>query len=219
MIYGTYHYGQYVALQAQTLVELSSSFTEAANEGDLGVAKMVVDYGLKEETGHSGFLGYMLYRAKTGFSIGRFYHQNRLVLTSYFAWLYWLLELGLAAWVAIVLAGKQESVPVCETCGKRYGREKHLGGTAPNNEALLLELIRRNNVIELGKLLEKDAGLPSVEVYIQRCEACGRSSSHLTVRRASMGKRGFIALSDVSKATLQPSDSTLFLNQLKFEME
>ena len=219
MIYGSYHYGRYVALQVQTLIELSPSFSEAINKGDLGIAKVIVDYGLQEETGRPGFPGYMLYRAKTGFSIGRFYSQNRLVLTSYFAWLYWAAELGVVAWVAFTLAGRQERVPVCEACGRRYGREQHLGGTDPHNEALLLELLRRNDMIELGRLLKKDAGLPSVELYIRKCEACGKGASYLTVSRASLTPKGSVSVAEIGKATLQPRDRLLFLQQLRFERE
>ena len=69
---------------------------------------------------------------------------------------------------------------------------------------------------ELGKLIVKDAGLPSVELYMKRCEDCGQSTSLITVRRAALGAK-VVVLSDVSKATLPPRDSTLFLQQLKFE--
>jgi hypothetical protein len=108
--------------------------------------------------------------------------------------------------------------PYCEACGKRLGRERHLGGTVPANELLLLDLLGRHDMSAVGELLVKDAGLPSVELYMRKCDACGGSTSFLTVRRASLGRSG-VVLSDISKATLPPQDGTQFLQQLRFEVE
>jgi hypothetical protein len=219
VLYGTFHYGRYLALQVQSALLLASKLPETGGSDLLMLGKVAADYGLKQETSHTGFLGYMLYKAKSGISIGRFYSQNRLELTSFLAWLYWVVELGVIIWITMTMAKRELLVPVCEACGKRLGGEKHLGGTAPANESLLLELLQRNELAELGLLLEKDAGLPSLELYLQRCEACGGSTATLTVRRAELGTRGYVAFLDVSKATLQPRDSALFLDQLRYELE
>lgn len=215
VVYGTCHYGRYVALQLRTWLELSSS---VARKADLQVAKVMVDYALEEETGYSGLPGYMLYKAETGISIGRFYRQSRLALTSLFAWLYWALEFGIILWIAKLLGEMQARRPRCECCGKWYiGRERHLGGTAPANESLLLDLLRQKDVAGLGQLIEKDAGLPSLELYLQRCEACGEGAATITVHRAELGARGAVVLSQVSKATLPPGYGARFLNQLRYE--
>ena len=142
--------------------------------------------------------------------------ENRLQLIGVLTWLYWALEFGLILWIMGGFLKDQQRVLHCEACGRRLGREKHLGGTLPANEPLLLDLLKRRDVTELGKLLVKEAGLPSVELYMQKCEACGQSTSVITVRRAALGTKG-VVLSDVSKATLPPQDSTLFLQQLQFE--
>jgi hypothetical protein len=189
MIYGTFHYGRYVFFQVQAWLELSSSAAaQSAGQVSLRVAKAFVDYALKEETGRAGFLGYMLYRAKSGVSIGKFYSQNRLNLTFAFAWLYWILEFGVIAWITTGVARSALRIPRCDACGRRLGREKHLGGTLPANEPLLLDLLKRRDVTELGKLIVKDAGLPSVELYMRKCETCGHSTSLITVRRAAPGQ-------------------------------
>ena len=111
-----------------------------------------------------------------------------------------------------------QRAPHCEACGRRLGKERHLGGTLSANEPLLLELLGRGDLAGLGEMLVKDAGLPSVELYLRRCEACGQGNSLLTVRRASPGAKG-VVLSDVSKASLPARDSALFLQQLSFEAE
>lgn len=219
VIYVTFHYGRYVALQIQAMFELSAEMPDFTLDEKLEFAKIIVDYSMEEETGYSGFVGYMLFKAKTGISIGRFYSQNRLNLTSALAWMYWALEFGIILWVLYNSGRKQMSVLRCESCGKPYGREQHLGGTIPANEPLLLDLLQRSDMVELGKLIGKDTGLPSVELYMQRCDACGQSSSHITVRRALPAARGGVTFADVSRATLPPQESRLFLQQLQPEVD
>jgi hypothetical protein len=102
----------------------------------------------------------------------------------------------------------------CEACGNWSGSEKHLGGTAPANEPALLDLIKQKDFIELGKLLEKNADLPSVEIYFKGCEVCNQSQSRLIVRRAFQGSKGGLQFIDASQTVLQPRDSTLLLNQM-----
>jgi len=218
VVYGAFHYGRYLVFQLGTWLELASSDAARSTGGkvDLAVAKAYANYALKQETSHGGFLGYLLYRAQTGISIGKFYSENRLQLTGVLTWLYWLLEFGLILWIMGGFLKDQQRVLHCEACGRRLGREKHLGGTIPANEPLLLDLLKRRDVTELGKLLVKEAGLPSVELYMRKCDTCGQSTSVITVRRAALGTKG-VVLSDVSKATLPPQDSTLFLQQLQFE--
>ena len=219
VVYGTYHYGGYVALQVQTSLNMFSGLTPATEEKNLQIAKTFVDDALEEETGQSGFTGYILFKAKSGLSIGRFYSKSRIELGSALTWLYWALEFGIILWVILNTGKKEIRIPVCETCGKPFGREKHLGGTAPANESLLLDLLRRNDVAELAQLIEKDAGLPSLELYMLRCESCGESSARLTVRRVTPGRGGSLQFSDLSKAVLPPGESGLFLKQLRFEVE
>ncbi len=93
-IYGTYHYGRYVALQVQTSIKMFSGLSAATEDKSLKVAKVVVDYALVQETGYPGFVGYMLFRAKEGISIGRIYYSSRLNLGPILTWFYWILELS-----------------------------------------------------------------------------------------------------------------------------
>lgn len=212
VVYGSQHYGRYLALLAQASLEYFNNI-------DLPVTRILVDLAIEEETGYTGFLGYMLLRAQDGLSIGRFYSDSGLELGPLLTWLYWALEFAGILAIAVYMGKNQPVIPVCETCGKPLGREKHLGGTAPANESLLLDLLRRNDVAELAQLIEKDAGLPSLELYMLRCESCGESSARLTVRRVTPGRGGSLQFSDLSKAVLPPGESGLFLKQLRFEVE
>ena len=148
VVYGSFHYGRYLMFQLGSRMELASSVAERGSDVkiDARTARVITDYALKEETGHTGFPGYMLYRAKIGISIGKFYSENRLQLTGLLAWMYWAAELGLVLY--IVKGGVKDygKAPYCEACGKRLGRERHLGGTVPANEPLLLELLGRRDM-------------------------------------------------------------------------
>jgi hypothetical protein len=218
VIYGSFHYCRYIFLQVKTSMEIFSGLSSALEDENFRTAQVVLEHSLKEETGRTGFAGYMLYRAESGFSIGRFYSQNRLTLTSAFAWLYWLLELGIIFWITYRMTGDARRLPHCEACGQQLGKERHIGGTVPSNESLLLDLLERRDLAGLGELLVKDAGLPSVELYMRRCDSCGQSTSLLTVRRAHLGTKG-VVLSDLSQASLPPREGRLFLQQLHFEVE
>ncbi len=215
-IYGTYHYGRYVVFQVRTSLEMFPSLSAATEDKNLKVTKAIVDYALEQDTGHSGFIGYMLFRAKEGVTIGRFYRSSRLNLGPILTWFYWMLEFGIVLWIPISTGKKLIGMPFCETCGNWYGKEKHLGGTNRANETILLDLIKQKDFIQLGKLIEKNAELPSVEMYLQSCEICNKSNSHLVVRRAFRGSKGGLQFSDELQTVLQTRDSTQLLNQLRF---
>ena len=209
-MYGTYHYGRYVALQVRMSIATASTFGEALSDHGLDTGKTLLNLALKEETGHDGFIGYMLFKAQDGLSIGKFYSSNRLNLGFTFTWVYWLLEFGIILWIAASMGKREASIPVCEFCGTRIGREKHLGGTISANESLLLDLIQRRQFAELGKLIEENADVPSTELYMKRCEACEKGSSYMALRRATKTSGGALQFTDILNLTLQPTDmSTL----------
>ena len=211
--YGTYHYGRYIGLQVQTSLQMFPGLSAATEDENLRVAKIVVDYAVEEKTGHSGFVGYMLFMAQEGVSISRFYHSSRLNLGPILTWFYWILEFGIILGITISMGKKQAGMPFCEVCGNWYGKEKHLGGTTPANESLLLDLLKQKDFIELGRLIEQNAELPSMEIYFQGCEICKKSNSFLVVRHAFRNSKGVLQFTDAAQISLQPRDSMLLLNQ------
>jgi hypothetical protein len=214
-IYGMFHYGKYVGLQIGMSLEMFHGLTPALDDENFPVARAVVDYALKEETGHSGFIGYMLLRANEGISIGRFYSSRRVNLSSALTWLYWILEFGIILAVTLGMGRRLSSMPFCESCGNWYNGEKHLGGTAAANESMVLGLIRQKDFVELGKLLEENAEVPSVEIYLEGCQECDKGPSRLIVRRASLDPKGRLQFIDASQTVLPPGESALLLDQIK----
>jgi len=213
-IYGTFHYCRYLGFQVLTSLEIFPGLSDATESENLQVAKAFVDYALKEETGHSGFVGYMLYRASEGVSIGRAYRSTSLNLGPILTWFYWLTEFGIILGVTIHMGKTSLRKPVCQSCGNWFGTERHLGGTAPANEAILMDLVKQKDFIGLERLMEKNAELPSLEVYFRGCEVCGQSQSDLVVRRAFQNTKGGLQFIDASQIILQPKESSLLLSQL-----
>lgn len=214
-IYGTFHYGKYVSLQIGMSLEMFHGLTPALDDENFPVARAVVDYALQEETGHSGFIGYMLLRANEGISIGRFYSSRRVNLSSALTWLYWILEFGIILGVTFSMGRRLSSKPFCESCGNWYDGEKHLGGTAAANESSVLDLIRQKGFVELGELLEENAEVPSVEMYLEGCRECDKGPSRLIVRRASLDPKGRLQFTDASQTVLPPGEGAQLLDQIK----
>jgi len=215
-MYGSYHYCRYLGFQLQASLQIFEGVSDATKEENLGVTRAFLDYALEGETGHSGFLGYMLYEAKQGVSIRRLTRSSSFNLGPVLTWLYWLLEFAILLGLTIQKGWKQIHTAFCESCGSFYGSEKHLGGTIAANESLVLDLIRRKDFGELGKLMEENAELPSLEVYFQGCESCGGSRSQLVVRHAFQGAKGALQFKDAAQTILQPAESRSLLKQLSF---
>ena len=215
IMYGTFHYCRYVGLQVRASLEMFPGFSQATEEKNFRLAKAFVDYALEEETGYSGFVGYMLFRAKEGVSIGRLFRSSSLNLGPVLTWLYWLLEFGIILGVTIQMGKNRIGTSFCEACGNWYGDEKHLGGTARVNETVLMDLINQKDFGGVGKLMESNADLPSLEVYFQGCQTCNQSHSHLLLKQASLGSGGRVQFADALKIILQPEERGLLLSQLK----
>jgi hypothetical protein len=58
--------------------------------------------------------------------------------------------------------------------------------------------------------------VPSLEVYYQGCQVCGRSQSQLVVRRTFQNAKGLLQFSDTCQTTLQPAESALLARQFSF---
>lgn len=217
VIYGSYHYCRYLGFQIGASLEIFEGLSEATDRGNFGVTETFLDYALEEETGHSGFVGYILYTAKEGVSIGRITRSSSFNLGPVLTWLYWLLELGIIFGLTMQKGKRMISVAFCESCGNWVSGEKHLGGTTFANESFLLSLIRQKDFAGLKTVMEPNAEVPSLEVYYQGCQVCGRSSSQLVVRRTFQNTKGLLEFSDACQTRLQPIESVLLLNQFNFQ--
>ena len=126
------------------------------------------------------------------------------------------MEFGIILGVTIQKGQKVMNMSFCEACGNWHSGEKHLGGTASANETVLLEMLKQKDFTGLGTLIQKNAEVPSLELYFQGCQVCGKSQSQLVVRRAFQSAKGNLQFTDATQTILQPNESVLLLNQLSF---
>lgn len=210
-IYGALHFTQYLMFRAEVKDLMVETMVEQGMEANPEIANVLVDYALEEETGSTGFGGYILYEAKIGISIGRAFSSSEFNLGPGLTWIYWLIELGIIAYLCISPVKDITRQPFCETCDKWYGKEKHLGGKPNANSAILTRLIEIKDYSGLGRELEKETNLPSVELYVRDCATCTTSASLLSLKRISQGAKGTLRYEPFLQIFISASDKARIL--------
>lgn len=218
VIYGAYHYSNYRTFRLQMILLMNAELSEATGEPSDKVANAFTDYALKEETGYSGFIGYIMYTAAQGLSIGKLFRTSDINIGPILTWLYWLAEFGIILWITSNAGKIASREPFCEYCNAWYGKEKHVGGVSLQDSARLLQLIDKRDFSELGKTLQKDAGLPSLEVYMRCCETCQTSDALLSLSQISLGQNGNLQHQPVSKIPIRQSNKLNLIQELRFQI-
>lgn len=185
---------------------MEETMVEEGMDADPEIANMLVDYALEEETGYSGFVGYILYQAKLGVSIGRISGSSEINIGSFLSWVYWLVELGIIAYLCINPVKEITGQAFCENCDQWYGKEKHLGGKPEAEGAILTRLLELRDYDGLGRELQNETNIPSLEVYVQDCATCTNSSTFLSIKRISHGPKGTLKYEQIKKMFISPSD-------------
>ena len=184
VVYGTYHTVDYRIFRTKAtsnFVAKANKESTLTNQEAFDLSKIIVDYGLKEETGQDGFMGYMLLKAKIGVSIGKVFRSNDLNLGSFFTWVYWLIEFGLITAFILMSTTKEVNPELfCEKCQDWITPKEHLGGTDEEDRFQdLQDFIQQKNFAKAGKLLKQSVGIPSIEVYAKSC-ACDTANLKLS---------------------------------------
>jgi len=175
VIYSTLHVANYFTFQEQALSELALKFNNndstvsLTDEETIMLARATIDYALTEETGRTGFLGYMLLEAKVGVTIGKVARSSSINLGPIFTWVYWLVELGLIVGIMYTLTKITESDALCENCQGWITPKEHLGGVEEEHFEKLQDFIAVKNFSAAGKLLSPSTGIPSMEIYTKSC--------------------------------------------------
>lgn len=105
VIYGVYQYSNYLTFRMLLINQMNLEMLQAIGKMDFEVANVFADYALKEETGYSGFIGYVIFTAAQGLSMGKVFSTNNVNIGPFLTWLYWLAEFGLIVWITSA-AGK-----------------------------------------------------------------------------------------------------------------
>jgi hypothetical protein len=210
-LYGSFHYMRYFTLQIMTTLQAFGDFSDQSLEA----GRVMVDYALKQETGHSGFFGYLLFKANQGASIGRVFSSNRLNLGPILTWVYWLVEFGVIAFITVKGVEQVMKRPFCEFCRSWYPEPGHVGGVPGNKETEVLDLIKHRDFASTGKMLEENPDVPSTDLYLQGCKSCDKSNAFLTVTNVN-SVRGRLAFKEMMKTTLAPGENKRFKEEIRF---
>lgn len=204
VIFGAIFYARFLGFQVTT----SLIAFKGLSDENLRAANVFVDYALEKETGHPGFVGYVLYKADQGVSIGRVFRSNALNLGPIVTWLYWLVELGIIGFITVFMSRDISKKPFCETCNSWYPGKKHIGGIPAVKELEIMNLIKLNDYSGVGQALEENADVPSTEFYLQSCPTCEKSFSSLSVTKVR-SVNGKLTFTDLLNTTLTPGQSKM----------
>ena len=211
ILFGTIFFTRYVGLQVITAKEVFGGYSDE----NLKSAKVLVEYSLEKDTGYPGFVGYILFKANRGVSIGRISRTDALNLGSIFTWLYWLVELGVIVFITIFMSRDISKKRFCEFCNSWYPGQRHVGGIPAAREFEILNLIKLNDYTGVGHALEENTAVPSTEFYVQSCTSCEKNTSFLSVAKARRD-HGKLTFTDVLNATLTPRENKLLMEEIKF---
>lgn len=210
-LFFAFHYMRYTIFWAVAALQTFGDFSDKSLEA----GKVVVDYALEKDTGHSGFIGYMLYKAQQGVSIGRIFRSNRLNLGPIFTWVYWLIEVVVIGFMTISKGKSILKKRFCEDCNSWYTEKEHIGGVSISKETEVLNLIKQKDFASVGTALEENSETPSLEFYLQSCKACEKSNSFLSITLAKF-LNGRLVSKDISEITMKPIEKKLFIEEIKF---
>jgi hypothetical protein len=210
VLYGSMFYTRFLGLQVTTSLQAFGGLSDES----LKDAKVFVDYALEKETGHSGFVGYVLYKANQGVSIGKVFRSNSLNLGPIFTWVYWLLEFGVITFVMFYRSKGISTKLLCESCNSWYAEKRHIGGIPATKEVDVLNSIKLKDYGNAGQVLEENADVPSTEFYLQSCPVCDKSNSLLSATKVRKlnGKLTFV---DILNTTLTPHEKNQFVKEIK----
>ena len=205
--------GRSFRVQASNIID--QKLIQQYGKSDKDVSNQLLNSYLEKETGYSNFLGYILLQAKEGISIGHLFGGSYANIGTFFTWVYWFVELSIIIVIGLSTGKTATSQPFCELHNRWYEKEQHLGGVGISKAQDLLNLIKQKDFAHLGSLLEEDANIPSLEVYIQSCDNCNSSNTWFSIRQAYLGQKGGVQFKNILRTMITPSQKGELLRKAK----
>ncbi|WP_299487162.1 hypothetical protein [Acaryochloris sp. IP29b_bin.137] len=187
--YGSYQGGEYFFTQQSFAKQIEAEFGQDIDPAE---ANALIDAFWQEQTGSSGFLGYLKYAAKQGISIGRVGSSgDGLPLNETFTWLYWLIELAIIEAISLAIAKPAAEEPFCETCEQWYAQGQRIGTVADDRSEIFLNTVQADQMVQAATYIQaKTVAHPRLEVDLRQCSGCDRGEVALEVQRYSENKEG-----------------------------
>jgi NAD/NADP transhydrogenase beta subunit len=193
-IYGTYRYAEYYqGFRSDVRDEVKSYLGNQYDENDL---QDYIDLVLEDETGSTGFVGYVKLSADEGISIT----SSRASTTNSGAmfrgtgsYVYWGIELLVILFVARYVASITAKQPFCETTNEWYKSEEYVGTIPPNDVPVVVSLLEAGRGDAAGSMLValNDAPMPRYDLVTQRSSRPDVDVI-LRVQKLTQGNKGTI---------------------------
>ncbi len=203
-IYTSYHYGSYLFFRAEAAKVVAGKLVEAYGPGADAYTHEALAQWLVDETGFSGFIGYILLIAREGVSIGPLSSSSLTNIGPFFTWLYWLVECGAIVALCIIPGVKMSQRPFCAFHERWYEKPRRLGGDNNPSVPALLDAAKRQDYGAVGRLLEQGTTAPSVEVLAEACKDCTMSNVYLSFEAFYMGANKKLQSMVVLRGVLSP---------------
>jgi hypothetical protein len=202
VIYGTLNVGYYVAFRQEVAKELKKNL----GQSDEAQINQIIDQNvLQQETGSTGFLGFLKLSAREGVGITR--GSSKLELKNEWAWGYWAIELAAICGITAFMAFAAAKEPFCENSDEWYLPMESVG-TVPNEESEnFLNLIKNENFVKAGALIDpqKQSPVPNLVVHVQRSPGDRLNDIVLTGSKASLDNKGNVSSKEAIKGMISPS--------------
>jgi len=208
--YGSLMYGQYINFKQ----EVETTMEREYNVTDKNQAKEQINVILQQETGSSGFVGFLKMSAKEGTSISR--GSSKVKLNDTFTYLLWLIELGIVGFLAASMPFKSASEPFNEEANEWYGEKQWVGSTTEESKDELMRLLNMDDMAGASALLSSQTDLPTprIDVYSQSCAGIAFSDSVITVSYVSTNAKKQQESQDLLTGLVSESQRSLLVPQI-----
>ncbi|PZO39449.1 MAG: hypothetical protein DCF19_14435 [Pseudanabaena frigida] len=175
-------YGQYINFQQETEQIMGREY----NLTDKKQVEDQINAILKQETGDSGFVGFLKLSAREGTSISR--GSSKIKLNDTFTYLL-LIELGIVGFLAASIPFGAAGEPFSEDGNDWYGEKQLIGSVTEDYKDELIRLLNIDDIAAALLSSQADLPMPRIDVYARSCDAAFNSDSVIMVSRISMNAR------------------------------
>lgn len=207
VIYGTLNVGYYLAFRQDVSTELKQN---SGQSDDALINKIIDENVLQLETGSTGFLGFLKFRAQQGVGITR--GSSKLELKNEWAWGYWAIELAVISGITAVMAFAAAKEPFCENSDEWYLPMESVGSVPKEESENFLNLIKNENFVKAGALVDpqKQSPVPNLVVHLQRSPGDRLNDLVLTASKTSLDNKGNVSSKEAIKGMISPSQYAQF---------
>ncbi|WP_420640588.1 hypothetical protein [Candidatus Leptofilum sp.] len=213
-IYGSFRYAQYNAFRNELRGIIRQEIEQGFIIVDPDMADDIIDQFLFEETGSSGIWGYLKLAAIEGESFGRMFGGQSINIGPTLTWLYWIVELGIIAGIAMSVGYSGAKEPFCETCQEWFGPRTVIGNVKAASTDLLLQTIQIGNFSKVHGMIQENAVAPSADVSILEC-SCVANDSVLLVESVTINNKGKLEYKTLLQNLIQPAQRDELFQQKK----